>query len=400
MSLETQESVIAGGADKDNMTIRHLVMRGGQQQIGYFLGNLAKERYGYQVIPSRDARCTNVNREYLGQVWPAHSLRMRGLADAMGCDINDDSLDLSELSYSPGTPVPGCSNVYYPATESGHPMLSRNFDFSTDVVPVSTREPYLMEVYPDEGYSHLMMCAYDLLGGATDGINSEGLVVALLADIETALSLFEPDFAAGGYDYRGTFSFDGSEMTGDGVGPNDIQVVRYLLENCKDAEEARRALLTLKTYYKGTPLHYIVGDRHGDGFVFEGSMQGNIPQFYNAKGAPLAVTNHPLREHELADDDGVHHSQDRLDSLNAGIARHGEKPGISAIREIAEEVAAVLPAGEGQYKGELPSRTLWHGYYDLEERSVVINFYLHDVDESGEIDIRRTEDQRYQLQVG
>ena len=39
-------------------------------------------------------------------------------------------------------------------------------------------------MHPDRGYASLAVYSYDLLSGVLDGINSEGLTVALLADDE------------------------------------------------------------------------------------------------------------------------------------------------------------------------------------------------------------------------
>jgi hypothetical protein len=273
-------------------------------------------------------------------------------------------------------------------------MLSRNYDFPAGVEPVSTKEPYLMEVYPDEGYPCLFMCAYDYLGCATDGINSEGLTVALLADVETGLPIMYPEDDPGAcYNYEGTY------LTGRGaVGLAEVQVVRFILETCKDADEAKRALLTIMHHYQQIPLHYIVGDRHGKGFVFEGIQQGNLPRFHDCKGAPLPVTNHPLRDHEVSTHEMVQHSVDRLETLRGRLAAHKGSIDPAFIRANAESVAAVFPAGEGQYASDVPARTLWHAYYDLEERSLVINYFLHDTGEKDAPLVHRTPDLHFELQ--
>ena len=44
--------------------------------------------------------------------------------------------------------------------------------------------------------------------------------------------------------------------------------------------------------------------------------------------------------------------------------------------EIGRSVAARAPAGEGQYASTSLARTLWHALYDLEARSMDIEFYL------------------------
>ena len=90
----------------------------------------------------------------------------------------------------------GCSVVFYPgaSSASGHATLSRNYDFSTapwtelagpaayEPDRRNAEDPYVIEVYPDTGYASLFLTAYELLGSSLDGINSEGLTVALLAN--------------------------------------------------------------------------------------------------------------------------------------------------------------------------------------------------------------------------
>jgi penicillin V acylase-like amidase (Ntn superfamily) len=47
--------------------------------------------------------------------------------------------------------------------------------------------------------------------------------------------------------------------------------MRWLLDTCDSADQARQALLAVKQYYFMAPCHYIVADRAGDSFVYENS---------------------------------------------------------------------------------------------------------------------------------
>ncbi|MBW2369109.1 MAG: hypothetical protein JRH15_14625, partial [Deltaproteobacteria bacterium] len=279
-------------------------------------------------------------------------------------------------------------------TATGHAILSRNYDLPACTEPYSNREPYLMEVYPDEGYPCLFMCNYDLLGYATDGINSEGLAVAMLMDVETGLPILDPEYPA-----NCCYNYDGSMNSGPGIGLMALQIPRFILETCKDVDEAKRALLTTMHHYEGAPLHYIVGDRHGNGFVYEGLMQGNLPRFHDCGGKPLPVTNHPLREHAVSDHEIVQESVERLETLRKRFAAHKTPFDMDFIRANAECVAAVLAAGEGQYVGEDLVRSLWHGYYDLEERSLTINFYVRDTGDEAAPVIHRSDDMQFRLET-
>src|SRR5206468_9224031 len=79
-------------------------------------------------------------------------------------------------------------------TATGTGVVSRNYDFTTGTLEgkrpakgelAATARPYVVEIYPDRGYASLAVYSYDLLSGVLDGVNSEGLTVALLADDET-----------------------------------------------------------------------------------------------------------------------------------------------------------------------------------------------------------------------
>jgi acyl-CoA:6-aminopenicillanic acid acyl transferase len=267
--------------------------------------------------------------------------------------------------------------------------LSRNFDFPAGTMPWSTKEPYLMEVYPDEGYPHIAMGAYDLLGTVTDGINSEGLAVAFLSDHESPVHMMDE-----GVVYQGPYFEQGMDpvsgrRTPNAVGIQETQLVKFLLETCKDAVEARRALMMTKNYYSVAPLHYIVCDKNGDGFVYEGAQQGVFSKFTEVSEGALCVTNHSVFKKNIMTGSGVEESLGRLNRLTETVKTTSAPYDMSFIRSNAESVAATSPAGAGQYQGfgNVPSRTLWHGYYDLDERSVSFNYYLRDEgpDESPEI---------------
>jgi len=393
MTIEIKETIIAGGGLKDYATVRHLVLRGGQSDIGQHLATIAKDRHKIRMNPSIDPFFSRVNREYMQKQWPTHYKRMQGAAKAYGEDLQTDKFDFTEL-WQFSLP-PGCSNIYYPdtSTTSGHAVLSRNYDLPICTEPYSNREPYLMEVYPDEGYPCLYNCNYDFLGTAIDGINSEGLTVALLADVETGLPIGDPDYPA-----NCCYNYDGYMTYGSGIGLMGLQIPRFILETCKNIEEAKQALLTTMVHFDGIPLHFIVGDRHGNGFVYEGIMQGNIPRFNDCSGAPLPVTNHPLREHAILEHEMVQESVVRLERLRKRIASHKTPFDMNSIRANAESVAAVLPAGEGQYIGEDPSRTLWHAYYDLEERSLRINYFIRDAGDKASPDIHRSDELFFKLE--
>lgn len=365
------------------MTVRHLYIKGTNFEIGRQLAILARDELSVRKMAWTDPLMTRAQKKFMEQNWPAHFARMQAAADVFGCDLDDDSIDFSFLAYDWG--VPGCSCVFYPAasTMDGHNILSRNFDFTTSNhvdfpigfstidVPIDAKSaaakrpyagrPFVMETHPDGGYATLGMCAFDLLGSLTDGMNSEGLAVALLNDSETMSGAsFEP-------------------FGKNGVGLNETQVPRFLLENCADVEEAIIALLTTKQYYINGPCHYLVCDRSGRAFVWEYSSVRNKHHIMDCGDKPLAVTNHLLHSKVSGDLEILENSVGRLSRLNEMINRTDGRFTRDRIREINKCVEATDSIGRGQYVSAThPARTLWYGFYDLDALTVEFNYYLND----------------------
>ncbi len=196
MNALVSDTVIVGTTD-DFLQVRHLVLRGAHRDIGSALGTIARDDLGVD----KTARWTNpeataAHAAWLAENWPEHYQRSLGAADAFGANAADRDHDFSYLHYD--WAVPGCSNCFYPpsTTADGHPVLSRNYDFTTGTVfelmgrpsppgaRAATARPFIIETHPTEGHSSLTLASYELLGGALDGINSAGLCVALMATVE------------------------------------------------------------------------------------------------------------------------------------------------------------------------------------------------------------------------
>jgi hypothetical protein len=344
------------------MEVGHLVLRGTNREIGADLARLALERHGVVPAVGGDPLVTRARRRWYHREWPAHHERMRGLADVHGVALDDDGVELGLLAFL-GAP-PSCSVAWLPpgATANGHPTLSRNYDFPTGTLteilggeaqpgelPMTAR-PYVMETRPtDGGPACLFICAYELLGGCIDGVNEEGLVVALLADDETT---------------------DRDPTVAPAVGLNEIQLLRYVLETCADAAEAREALLAAKQHYMFLPCHFLVADATGDSFVWE--RTAGREHLVEGRGEVQVVTNHLLHGRasldDLPPDDGPSATYARARRLSAAIAA---RSGPLSHDDVKEAHACVHREDSGS-----PSRTLWHAVYDATERSLEASFYL------------------------
>lgn len=381
--LYWRETIVAG-APHQFMEVHHILLKGSNYAIGKKIAEIARANH-IHLTPTGDALRNRVQREYMQQNYPVLFERMKGLADGYGIAIGNNDYDCSTLSQFPRA-RPGCSVVFYPGTEtvSTHSILSRNYDFTTGTfqgkrpqeheMAVMSR-PYIFELYPDQGYASLSICAFDLLGGVLDGINSEGLAVAILGDDETIAS-------------------HGLEPS-RGIGMHELMSMRYVLDTCKDVEGAKRALLSANHYYSFIPCHYILADRTGRSFVFEFSSNRNSVHCIDGQG-PQWVTNHLLSKFPTMDqfpEESMLDSFERYRKLHDSI--HGENTfSIEDIKAINASVASSdMDSNSPEYA---PHRTLWHSIYDLEERSVQVTFYLGE----GKVDIQYSEYLTLQLEPG
>ncbi|UCH95085.1 MAG: linear amide C-N hydrolase [Candidatus Aminicenantes bacterium] len=366
--LQYQETVVAGSTG-DFMLVRHIMIKGCNYEIGKKIAEIAKKDQG-QVLPVSDTLKNRVRRLYIKKNYPTFYERMRGVAAGFGLDVEDDRYDFTALSQGPANP--GCSVVYYPpgVTENKHGILSRNYDFTTGnfqgrrLKPgqlSATARPIVFEIYPDNGYPSLFICAYDMLGGVIDGINWEGLTVAILAEEESM--------------QKGAYEPGANE-----VGLHELASMRYLLDHCKNVKEAKEAMLALKHYYSFIPCHYIIADKNGDSFIFEFSPARNKTFIIDGKG-PQCITNHMVALHPHPHQLPVGNSFERFRTLYN--ATTSEKTfSLSRIKSINASVAVhpYFPADPGQ----APGRTLWHALYDTHEKSLSVKFYLGETTDSGD----------------
>jgi hypothetical protein len=368
-SVIKTDSVIAGGKG-DFMEVRHLVLKGSNEAIGKALARIARDRHGVKLVASSNGLRTRAQRHYLEKNAPLLFDRMRGVAAAYGKSIDDDGWNFSWLDY--GHVAGGCSVICLPpgVTEDGHGLVSRDYDLSTGRFgkrlrpgeEATTTRPYVVEMYPERGYASLAVYSYDVLSGVLDGVNSEGLTVALLADDELDR----------------TFKMEPAGF--DAVGLGVVQMLRVLLDTCASVEEAKEALLTNKQYYEINQVHYLVADRHGKAFVWEYSHAHNREYIVENPGKPLITTNFSL--HSYLEDGkppsskGAEKACPRYCILADKLGGHQGKLGVDQIKEIHKLVDMTkTPPKSSPWA---PTRTLWHALYSPERRSMQISFYLRD----------------------
>ena len=370
----SRTTTIAGGRPEDFLSVRHLRADGTNRDIGRSLAEAARAVHGAASAPRpmSDPTVQRARRRWFAEQYPALAERGEGVAEVFGIDADSDHVAVDWLS-TYDVPA-GCSVVFYPGqgTKNGHGLLSRNFDFPTasfsQIVgfhplpgerPLAS-DPWVVELHPDGGYASIVIGIMDVMGGM-DGINEAGLVVALLADNETP----EP------------------EPTGaPRVGLSEQQVVRYLLDTCATAEEAKQALLLAKHYYFFTPCHFMIADRSGAAFVWEHSPRRNrevIVESDPRTAGRLVCTNHLLHRWpdptELPDDRGAAGTAALTYGRWRALAELSSSGALVDPQEIREQFEAVRFTAPVQQ-----ARTFWHALYDVDDASVEFSFYLHDRD--------------------
>lgn len=395
MAIQQSEEVIAGGPD-DYLEARHVVLRGTNREIGRAIGNIARSVFDSKPLGTTNPIRAQESRRYLHEHYPIHEQRILGAADAYG--IAEEDATFIALPYL--LPLPGCSVAFVPPakTANGGGLVSRNLDFPlefgatppdadrlagsvmTTGVKTGSR-PYLFEVYPDEGYPSLYFDLYDLFA-CCDGINSEGLVVAMLADDESMAR------------------YPGPPVTKVGMGLHPLQTTRLLLDTCATAEEAKRQLLRTKTYAFMIPCHFLVADRHGNSFVWEWSFKQGTEHIVEGGGDIQAVTNHLLHEPAPASisvetDPGWTHTRlarfiEAVTSVGNDISpgdMRDAHAGVRFTKAFAREIT-------GDPDADTVGRTIWHAVYDIEARSIDVSFYLGDNEDGTD---RRSEYQSFEL---
>lgn len=365
-----REKVVAGGADKF-MEVKHVFIKGTNYEIGKKIGEIAAE-FGTQPGSRGDTLLNRIQREYIAGSYPILYERMRGIAAAFGLEVEDDHYDFSSIMMFPMR-HPGCSGVFYPGTctENGHGVLSRNYDFTTgtmegqrpegDQMAVMSR-PYIFELYPEEGYSSIALCAFDMVGGVLDGINEKGLVVAIFGDDDTAMR-------------------HGLHPS-NSVGLHELMSMRYLLDTCANVAEAKKALLLAKHVYAFVPCHYLVADRSGKSFIFEFSPYRQSTFIIDGEG-PQCVTNHLVYRYpkiEEFPDSVVIDTFDRYRILHQSITERKAFT-LDEITAINSKVSNTAMAFD--HPDRAPGRTLWHSLYDISELSLRVKFYMGDKPGSG-----------------
>ena len=394
--MSISEEIVLG---KENiLNVRHITLKGSNFEIGRSLAEIAKSNHSFDLkhLKSTNEKHTQELKNYFEKNYPIYYQKMEGIAAAFKTDIEDYKYDFTGLPYNLELPEQiGCSSIYIPPvfSEQQEGLLSRNYDFPlTTLADLMNRqdsdeqrktikpmmaEPYVIELYPmDEGYPSLCISSFDLLGGVLDGINSEGLAVCLNGD-EIAMSHY----------FKERLNFGSL-----GVGLNELQSMRLLLDTCATVEEAKRVLKENKHYFTFLPCHYLIADRFGKSVVFEYDYQEKVHHFIEETNKPQIMTNHPLSIFP-----SIKNFPEKSTFLEAGTSsfqRYEEIVGqlekinppysqetiMSLCKSVSiSEVIKTIPQN---YQIQILSQpglslTLWHSIYNCHRRNLSVKFLIN-----------------------
>ena len=357
-------------------SVRHIVIRGTNEEIGKALGDIARESYGVTKLALYpDATYAKSADLYLTQNSPILRDRAKGVAASFGKSYGDSLFVFDQLVYDAGA-WSGCSSVYYPPsnTTDGNGLLGHNMDYPLCSINKLLKRPeenaphmftrnYVIELYPDKGYASIGVGTGDLLS-VVSGMNEKGLVAVLHTDNYTAINT-DPKTDLSGLVFP-------------------TQVLRHILENCQTVEEAKTLVLNQKLSLTFEPAHLLIADISGKSITVEINPKNLRVEFTENSGKPQPFTNHPLyRFNDPATFPAYKpfEEDNTFARYNALLNLLGKKDKFSAEDVIANQTAVVARwnnPGRGMANPAIPNRTIWTDLYNQKTGELKVKFYLKD----------------------
>jgi len=375
--------------------VRHIVLKGTNQDIGKALARLSNDYYQAQPMqfpqPTASYDFKSSRNSYIQQYFPQLAARQRGIEDYYGwgaASLNDSSALWYDMQ-----PVQ-CSAIFFPntVTANGHSFQARNMEFYTVdmyrfAVPPFTVDGhgnklfsrnFVLETYPqDGGYATMVVGTFELVNGAYDGFNEHGLTISGLVDQELSK----------------TGTVDLKFMTQQ-KGVSYLQMVRLILENARTVDEAQQLVSKLTVYFPLDGIHFLIGDRNGNAKILE---------FYKPTDAspltpifltqslekptivPTILTNHSIRVYKDPSTfppidttkpyDTFYRYMRLYNYLQASLYHYyTPEDGLSAMSLV---YGYANDSSEGAAE-PFPVRTIWSLVMDADDLSLKIKFYTID----------------------
>jgi len=368
----------------------HIIIAGSDEEIGYELASLAKEKYDCTLEKYDEPIYGEARREFFKRNWPAMNERAKGISRTYGLSEDDNEYDTTALPYDVYDSIRGgqalsfatCSGLVLPIEKSDTHKgvyIARNNDLWPLPVwsvilgktpPEGAYGAYqranVIESHPDKGYKNILIGSHDLLTPFGDGINEKGLYFSTFADPNGVGEVASP-------------------MAGGKInGLSYAQLGAYLLSNCATVEDAKKAILTTRVIQVGMCIHMLIADRDGNATVFEIDKLSQAYVFTDRKpGEPLFCTNHPLSAYPDSSkfpaysEEAEHNTFYRMNLLNKTYA--GMKAPFK--KSDAEELVNVVHCAfidDKKAEAAFKERTLINTNCDLSKPEITVRFYLGD----------------------
>lgn len=298
------------------ITTHTMELKGSNYEIGRALGRYAasmpglKEAYtsGFAGFTSQEAK----EAQALFDRWcPGLTEELAGFADEVQASPEDI------LYYAMTYLRPNCSQLaLLPSkTADHHPLLARNYEFNEEMEDFT-----LIKTSVNGRYSHLGTGVLSF--GRDDGFNDQGL----------AITMSSCGFPVGAAPGMRRPALKGLQFWA---------VIRSLLENCRDTDEALSFLQDMPVAYN---LNLILLDKSGRSALVE-TLDGTMISRRIDEASPcqaLCATNHPVFE-ELAarEPAAMVHSLRRRQYLLKQI----DKPGLMSRQDLKEMLLSPYPDG-------------------------------------------------------
>ncbi|MEM1486266.1 C45 family peptidase [Oscillospiraceae bacterium PP1C4] len=224
-----------------NTQVHHILLEGSNYEVGRNLGNICKKIPGLpDVLRTKEAFITKQDETKMYQLFdefcPGINEEIIGLADELGIPA------IQVLYYAMTYLRPGCSQlaVLPSKTKNGHTLIARTYDFSDRVDDMTLATTKIKNKYAHIGSSIMQF-------GRGDGMNEHGLTVS-----QTSAGL-----------PVGNFEFAAKPAI---VGLQFWAVIRSVLENCKDVDEAIQWTRNMPIAYN---INMLVADKNGCAALIE-----------------------------------------------------------------------------------------------------------------------------------
>ncbi len=375
-STVVKNEIILPRGPGEHMEVRHIILKGTNEEIGRAMGDIAQKDYGaHKLAQYADPSYAKARLEYMRRNNPILLEWMKGIARSYGVSLSGT---LSDTSYLPSFfTVPQCSALLVPAAYSanGHTFYSSSRDYYVATFSeVMEKKPMpgekkifseaaIVELYPDKGHPSLFVAVGDLTCGA-DIVNSEGLSVSAFEDDTYGITRTPKDASRA----------SGLTMQ---------QVVMLIANTCATLDEAKQVLLINKVSMPPIPMHVQVADRTGRAFIYEISPDDFSSHFVDNNGKPQAITNHSVYDYPDLSKMPVN-EKDPYDTFNRYrrlvkfIDSHKDKFSIADGWKAMDLVmGAVAEASEANHL-KIPLRTFYQVVLDNEERAIQVRFYIKD----------------------